>query len=127
MKLFTTPLNAHLQTYLRLLDADDAAEHLTDQKHYRAAAELIDNGYATGAVNRYKGRGTHGDAYVVNFTPTMQGKLFADELRERARRGTWRWQAWNWGIRIIFGVIGWCFSVGQDVAAAWAKHIMDLC
>jgi len=103
---FQHPENIHLQTYLRLLQLAPPKPAVQD---WWAAAELIAAGHATGIVGRESDSGLRKINRLYNFAPTLQGRLFADELRQMAyrssdayrqqeqrlrRRGQWSGAAW---------------------------------
>jgi|GEM_PF-5688694 len=82
---FQHPENRHLQTYLRLLQWPTSQPAKQD---WWAAAELIAAGHATGIVGHESDSGQRKIVRLYNFAPTLQGRLFADELRQQAYRSS---------------------------------------
>jgi len=80
-------------TYLRLLNGQPPAP-----QDWTAAAELIDAGMAVGRVHRSAATG-HIDL-LDGFAPTLQGRLYAQQLREqqRAHSLVGRLQKWVWAL-----------------------------
>eukprot|EP01030_Chromulinospumella_sphaerica_P005084 gene5084-4972_t len=88
------------------------------QPDYWAVRELIDSGYAQGHYQVSRTHASHGEVVtVVGFSPTMAGRLFADELAEQVRKSTGRYRV----RQAMFGLLsfggGWVFGVFSQVAA----------
>lgn len=115
------PLNIRA-SYLRVLTGDKPA-----RADWWAAAELIEAGHATGAVRRSKGREDHGDVVALElFRPTIQGRLFADELAEQARKETLRYRIARLALSVISFIGGWVAGVMSDTAKAVILHFLGL-
>ena len=100
-------------TYLRLLNGQEPA-----QPDYWAVRELIDSGHAQGRYQVDRARNNHGEVItVVGFAPTMQGRLFADELAEQLRKSTLRYRLRQAAFGLLSFGAGWGFGVFSQVAA----------
>ncbi len=80
-------------SYLRLLKGEPA-----HQADWPAAAELIDAGMAKGAVHRSATDRHNAVDALHGFAPTLQGRLFAQQLQEQqqARSVIGRLKKWVW-------------------------------
>lgn len=101
-------------TYLRLLHGAAPV-----QADYWAARELIDNGYAHGHYQVSKSHLAYGEVTaMVGFAPTMNGRLYADELAEEERRRTLRYRLAKIALGgLTFGA-GWVAGVLSRVSEA---------
>jgi hypothetical protein len=81
--------------YLRLLTGTTPAP-----ADWEAAAELIDAGFAHGKAHRESTTGQRKIDALTGFAPTMQGRLYAEQLLEqaRARKLTTRLRNWIWAL-----------------------------
>jgi hypothetical protein len=92
-----------------------------------AAAELIEAGYATGALRRSKGTADHSEVVALSlFRPTIQGRLFADELAEQARKETLRYRLARFALSGISFIGGWVAGVLSDTAKAFILNFLGL-
>lgn len=100
-------------TYLRLLSGEAVTPN-----DYWAARELIDSGYAQGQYRVSKSHLDYGQiTALVGFTPTMQGRLYADQLKEEMRRSTLRYRLKQGAFGLLSFGAGWFFGVFNQVAA----------
>lgn len=99
-------------TYLRLLSGGTP-----DPSDYWAVPELINAGLAQGDVLAEATTGKRLVTKVLNFAPTVQGRLMADDLAEAARKKTLRHRL----MQLLFGAstfgAGWVFGVLNQVVA----------
>lgn len=101
-------------TYLQLLTHGSPAKD-----DYWAAKELIDNGHATGKYLIDKTRQSHGEiTNLLGFTPTMSGRLFADQLADQLRKSTWRYRVMQAAIAVFSFGGGWLAGVMSQVTAS---------
>lgn len=86
--------------YLRLLKGETPT-----QADWDAAAELIDAGLATGRVHRESTTGQRRIDLLTGFAPTLQGRLYAQQLQEqeKARSLLGRMSKWVW---VLAGALG---------------------
>ncbi len=99
--------------YLRLLSGQEPA-----QEDWPAAAELINAGMATGHVHRSATTAAREIDALRNFAPTLQGRLYAEQLREqvKARSLIGRLQKWIWAL---------CGAVGGLIADTLSGLLKD--
>lgn len=86
--------------YLRLLTGQAPAP-----ADWEAAAELIDAGLATGRVHRESTTGQRSIDLLTGFAPTLQGRLYAQQLQEQAKARSMlgRMRKWVW---VLAGALG---------------------
>lgn len=112
----------HLTTYLRLLGGFGVPE----KADYWAVPELINAGLAQGHVHAESTTGRRVVVEVIDFTPTVQGRLMADDLAERARKSTWRYRL----MQTLFGLLtfsaGWVAGVFSEVAKSLLSKALGL-
>ena len=89
------------ETYLRLLSGQEEPA----PEDWPAAAELIDAGMASGRAHRSATTAAGEIDALVGFAPTLQGRLYAEQLREqrRARSTIGRMKKWIW---VLAGAVG---------------------
>ena len=92
-----------------------------------AARELIDTGHAHGQYLIGKGSENHGQVTaMVGFSPTLSGRLLADDLAEQIRRQGWRHRL----VQIVFGLTsfgsGWLMGMTAEISAAYALKFLGL-
>lgn len=88
--------------YLRILTSG-----ILEPDDYRAAAELISDGYATGLPKCSKGKDSYGAVNELNqFAVTTKGRLFADELASQTRAARFRGLMVKGAIAIISAAFG---------------------
>lgn len=80
--------------------------------------ELIDAGLASGHYQRDTTTIDRPVHSVISLTPTMQGRLMADELAEQARRQTMGHRI----KQVIFGVLMWTLGVLTPALQELAKE-----
>lgn len=87
-------------TYLRLLTGGQPA-----RADWAAAAELIDSKMATGTAHRSSTTADGEIDALHGFAPTLQGRIYADQLQElaKARSLLGRLRKWVW---LLGGAIG---------------------
>jgi hypothetical protein len=109
--------------YLRVLTSDQPPA----EKDWWAAAELIDAGYATGAVQRSKSHVDHGEVRaLVKFAPTVQGRIYAQQLAEQKKQRSRIARLSKWVIG-LFGVIGGLMlDVVSDLLSTLAKGLLGM-
>jgi hypothetical protein len=97
-------LTSFTATYLRLLTGETPAP-----ADWEAAAELIEAGFATGRVHRESTTGQRRIDALVGFAPTLQGRLYAQQLQEqaKARSTLGRMRKWIW---VLAGALGGVFA-----------------
>lgn len=108
-------------TYLKLLTYGNPEE-----ADYWAVQELIDDKYASGNVQPDMTRRGGGIALVLNFAPTVAGRLFADELAEQLRRSTWRYRLTQAAIAVFSFGGGWIAAVANQVTASGVTKWLGL-
>lgn len=81
--------------YLRLLTGTTPAP-----EDWEAAAELIDAGFAVGKAHRESTTGHRKIDALVGFAPTMQGRIYAQQLSEQAKAKSLanRLRKWVWAL-----------------------------
>ena len=100
-------------TYLRLLNGEEPK-----RPDYWAVPELIDSGYAQGHYQVSRSHTNHGEVItVVGFSPTMAGRLYADELAELLRKSTLRYRLRQAAFGLLSFGAGWVFGVFSQVAS----------
>lgn len=95
-------------TYLRLLSGQAPAP-----EDWEAAAELIDAGMATGRVHRSSQTAANDIDALSAFAPTLQGRLYAQQLLESKRTNSLigRLQKWVWALAgAVGGILASAFS-----------------
>lgn len=82
-------------TYLRLLTGTTPAP-----EDWEAAAELIDAGFAHGKAHRESRTAQHRIDALIGFAPTMQGRIYAQQLLEQAKTKSLigRMRKWIWAL-----------------------------
>ena len=109
-------------TYLKLLTHGNP-----EKADYWAARELIDNKHAEGHYMIDRGRSTHGEiTNLLGFTPTLSGRLFADQLAEQLRKSTWRYRLMQAAIAVLSFGGGWIAGVLNQVTATAAVKWLGL-
>ena len=99
-------------TYLKLLTYGNP-----EKADYWAVGELIENGYARANVLPDKTRANGGIALVLNFTPTVTGRKYAEELAEQLRKSTRRYRLTQAAIALL-SVGTWIAAVLNQVTAS---------
>lgn len=90
------------EQYLRILNSGPAGP-----EDYGLAAELIENGYATGKYQISKGRETYGQVKeLLLWAVTTEGRLFADQLAGQTRAARLRDAAMKTLIAIASAALG---------------------
>lgn len=112
-----------MATYIRVLSAHD----LPARTDWWAAAELIDKGYASGHVLYDSSAAQKGViARLLNFAPTVDGRLLADDLSHRLYRRSWRYRLWQALLALGSFGSGWLLGVTTEVGQAWARGMLGL-
>lgn len=99
--------------YLRLLSGQEPA-----QEDWPAAAELINAGMATGHVHRSATTAAREIDALRNFAPTLQGRLYAEQLREQRRKSTLSYRA----KQAVFGVLMYALGILTPALQELAKE-----
>lgn len=108
-------------TYLRVLTANG----LPDKADWWAAGELIDNGHATGQMQRSMSRADHGAvANLLTFAPTLKGREYADALAEALYRQSWRYRLTQGMIGIGSFASGWFLGVTTELGKTFITGLM---
>lgn len=109
--------------YLRVLTSGQPP----DEKDWWAAAELIDAGYATGAVQHSKAPGDYGQVRALaRFAPTMHGRIYAQQLAEQRKQKSVI-SLLTKCVIALFGVIGGLMlDVVADLLATFAKGALGM-
>lgn len=110
-------------TYFRVL----TCEGIPDKTDWWAAGELIDNGHAAGHMQRSMSRANHGAVEnLITFAPTLQGRMFADELAQELHRQSWRYRL----VKVLIGAGsfagGWLLGVTTEVGKAYVLPVLGL-
>lgn len=95
-------------THLRLLSGQAPA-----REDWEAAAELIEAGMATGHVHRSSQTAANEIDDLSAFAPTLQGRLYAQQLLESKRTNSLigRLQKWVWALAVaVGGILATAFS-----------------
>ena len=95
-------------TYLRLLSGKAPTP-----EDWEAAAELIEAGMATGRVHRSSQTAANEIDVLSTFAPTLQGRLYAQQLLESKRANSLigRLQKWVWALAgAVGGILASAFS-----------------
>jgi hypothetical protein len=106
-------------TYLRLLNGENPGP-----EDMWAVPELISAGLATGHPITDATSGVRRVTTVIDFAPTVQGRLMADELADSARKSTLRYRLLQLLLACSSFGAGWVFGVFNQVAAnLLTKHL----
>lgn len=98
--------------YLRVLSGQQPS-----QSDWWAARELIDNGHAAGHYQVSKSHLGYGQVTaLIGFSPTLQGRLFADELASQQRKSTWRYRIGKAALGLASFGAGWLAGVLSKVS-----------
>lgn len=109
-------------TYLRLLAGNPPAE-----ADWWAARELIDDRHATGHYQVDRTHTAHGDVTaLIAFAPTMQGRLFAEDLAQQLRKSTWRYRIGRGLLGLLTFGAGWLAGVLSKVSESAILHWLGL-
>lgn len=110
-------------TYLRLLTGGG----LPDAADWWAAGELIDNGHAQGVFRRSMVRATYGEvSNLLTFTPTLQGRLFADDLAQQLYQQSWRYRFRQGFIAVGSFMGGWLLGVSTELGKTYLTKLLEL-
>jgi len=110
-------------TYLRLLTGSG----LPDRADWWAAGELIDNKHADGVFRRSMARDSYGEVCdLLTFAPTLQGRLFADDLAQQLYRQSWRYRLTKGLIAVGSFVSGWLLGVSTELGKAYVTKLLQL-
>ena len=109
--------------YLRVLTSGQPP----DEKDWWAAAELIDAGYATGAVQRSKAPGDYGQVRALaRFAPTMHGRIYAQQLAEQRKQKSVISLLTKSAIALVGVVGGLMLDVVSELLSTIAKGVLGL-
>jgi hypothetical protein len=91
---------------------------------WEAASELIDAGFAQGRAHRESTTGQGKIETLIGFAPTMQGRLYAEQLQERANAAklTTRLRKWIWALAGT--VCGLVLNSASDLLTEAAKRLL---
>ena len=110
-------------TYLRVL----SGHGLPAQGDWWAAGELIDQGHATGLLQRSLARADHGAVEnLLSFAPTVSGRLLADDLAQQLHRQSWRYRAVHALVGLGSFASGWLLGVSTELGKAWAVKLLGM-
>lgn len=109
-------------TYLRVLTSNPP-----DKADWWAAKELIDTGHASGKYLTSKAVADHGEVTaLVGFSPTVSGRLFADDIADQIRKQSWRYRLTKAGISIGSFAGGWLVGLLSDGSKAYVLKLLGL-
>ncbi len=107
--------------YLRLLTGASP-----EPEDWGAAAELIDAGFATGRVHRESTTAQRSIDLLRDFAPTVQGRIYAQQLQEEMRKRTMGHRAKQALFAVAMYALGILTVTLREIATEAAKAILGM-